>query len=227
MLGALVACSDSSEELVSPDMEEKETRTDAGTPAYYWAGGEKQTISLTDKKSYILFHSSNQETIIAKLEKQGIYISENEIFESGIYEKGMEETNDATSYFEECKWAGINLSCQEALAIPEILYASPYILDKKGYPKFCITALIYILSNGSKDYVEHAAKEYNAHYVGCRIGFGDYDVHYLVCTRHSKGNALEIANAIAESHLFVGAEPVIMGPYHGHGFSSEGPININ
>ena len=227
MLRALAACSDSSEELISLDKEENETRTDAGTPAYYWANGIKQAITLTDKKTYMLFHSSDQNAILSKLATMGYYIEEKDIHNSGIYPKGMEDTNEKTFYYDDCKWIGINLSCEQVLNIPEILYAAPYILNQEEEPKFCITNLVYVLTNGNKDFVEQISSDYQAYYLGYRTGYSGYNVHYLACDKNSKGNSLEIANALVEKHLFIGAEPVIMGPYHGHGFATEGPINNN
>ncbi len=225
MLGALAACSDSSEELVKPEEEKQETRTDAGTPAYYWSNGMKQAITLTNNKTYILFHPSDQETVLNKIAELGINVTLNEIFNSGIYAEGMEETNEKSLFFDECRWIGVDISCEQALTIPGVIYAAPYFLDQEERPKFCITSFINVSSNGSKELIEQVADEYQAYYLGYRTGYGDYTVHYIGCDKNSKGNALEIANALVESHLFVGAEPVIMGPSHGHGFATEGPIH--
>ncbi len=225
MLGALAACSDDSEVIIS-DSEVNETRTDnssyTGISSYYWVSGEKQAITLTDSKSYILFLSSDQDIVVSKLKEIGVTITEDEVYKSGIYEKGMEGTNNQTKYFEECEWAGVNLTCEQVLKIPEIIYAAPYFLDRNGNAKFCITSFIYVLTNGEKESVEQVAKAYDAHYIGYKTGFGDYNVHYIACTKQSKDNALGIANALVENHIFAGAEPVIMGPSHGHGFATEG-----
>ena len=207
MLGALAACSDSSEELVKPEKEALETRTHNATPSdYYWYNNKKTPIELDEEKSFILIHENDKMNVVSQLVEMGIKEEDIIFSDYGVYPNIFENPSETVYQFSDVLKATIAINYEKALKIPELIYAGPCILWINPHlQNIPMTNLIYVFCNNEANLIS-MAKEYNVLIFGKLQGF-DENVYVVACTRDSKGHTLDIANAFYESGLIKGAEP--------------------
>ena len=205
MLGALAACGDSSEEFGEP--KNQGTRAEDIIPAnYYWSGGKQYAITLSDTESFILFHGSDKEIVLSKLENFGLTREQIKITPYGILPNSFSIPNDNLYQFSDALKATISLNYEKAKEIDELIYAGPCILRLSEHlSNVPMTNLIYVFCNNTID-LEQIAQEYNVLILGKLHGLAE-SVYLIACTNSSKGHTIEIANAFFESGLFKGAEP--------------------
>ena len=207
MLGALAGCSDSSEELVKPEKESLETRTDDATASeYYWSNNKKIPIKLDYESSFIIFHENDREVVLSQLEELGIKEEDINFSDYGVYPNIFENPSETVYQFSDVLKATIAINYEEALKIPELIYAGPCVLWINPHlQNIPMTNLIYVFCNNEANLIS-MAKEYNVLIFGKLQGFNE-NVYVVACTRDSKGHTLDIANAFYESGLIKGAEP--------------------
>lgn len=207
MLGALAACSDDTEDI--SETENLKTRTEDPIPSdYYWSGGKKYSLKLSDSESFILFHENDKEIVLSKLKELGVTSEQIKVTPYGILPNNFSIPNDNLYQFSDALKATIPLNYMKAKEIDELIYAGPCILYLSEHlTNIPMTNLIYVFCNNTND-LERMAQEYNVLILGKLQLQGLADNVYLVaCTNSSKGHTLDIANAFFESGLFKGAEP--------------------
>lgn len=205
MLGALAACSDDTEDISEP--ENLKTRTEDPIPSdYYWSGGRKYSLKLSDTESFILFHESDKEIVLSKLEELGLIREQIKVNPYGVLPNNFCNPNDNVYQFSDALKATIPLNYMKAKEIEELIYAGPCILYLSEHlTNIPMTNLVYVFCNNTND-LERMAQEYNVLILGKLQGLAD-SVYLVACTNSSKGHTLDIANAFFESGLFKGAEP--------------------
>ena len=127
MLGALAACSDDSEVIGEP--ENLKTRTEDPIPSdYYWSGGKKHSLKLSDSESFILFHENDKEIVLSKLKELGVTSEQIKVTPYGILPNNFSIPNDNLYQFSDALKATIPLNYMKAKEIDELIYAGPCIL---------------------------------------------------------------------------------------------------
>ena len=109
MLGALAACSDDTEEI--SETENLKTRTEDPIPSdYYWSGGRKYSLKLSDTESFILFHESDKDIVLSKLEELGVTSEQIKVTPYGILPNNFSIPNDNLYQFSDALKATIPLN---------------------------------------------------------------------------------------------------------------------
>ena len=214
MLGALTACSDSSEEIVIQEVVQQEDIIPVGTRigdfivSYYWFKGGKVPIYLHDNSCMIIYHTEDEEIIVTKLEEMGL--SKDNMRSKAdyiLYPNGYENPSKAIYDYQDTKRATIGINYKQALKIPEIVYATPCvstdISTDKVYP---LSNFIYIEGNDFNK-IEKKANELNVDIIGRIRGVvGDY--YSAACNKESTGNPLEVAILFRNAGIL--AEPIFL-----------------
>ena len=212
MLGALAACSDDSEGIISLDTQEDTipvgTRIGEYLVSYYWFNGAKIPIYLHDNSCMIIYHAEDEEAIVARLEEMGL--TKDDMKSKADYiisPKDFENPQKVVYDYQDTKRATISNNYEQALNISEVVYATPCassdIFPEKIFP---ISNLIYVDGNNYAK-IEKIAKELNVDILGKISGIvGNY--YEIACNRNSKGNPLEVINACHNVGLI--AEPIFL-----------------
>lgn len=213
MLGALVACSDDSEAAIIPIDSQDETipvgtRLGESIVSYYWFNGEKVPIYLHDNSCMIIYHSADEDAIIAKLEEMGLTKDDMRSKADYIlYPNGYENPSKIIYDYQDTKRATISINYKQALEISDVIYATPCVSiftnTDKIYP---VSNFIYIKGNDFNK-IEKKANELNIDIIGKISGVvGDY--YSVACNRESTGNPLEVVILFHDAGIL--AEPIFM-----------------
>jgi len=202
-----VACNKEVSDLVK-QKEEVMTSADGITAKdYYWCEGQKISLTRLDKKSFLMYRSSDSLTLMSSLNKMGIEVNASNIMKYGY--GGTDLSGDAAKSLLDCQWAKVDINHISATAIPEVIYAAPYYKYLSGF-EFPLTNLVYVYLRKAEDItlLEKISKEYNVGIIG---KVPNIPLWYVVaCTKKSNGNALAVANSFYKSGLFDGAEPAFI-----------------
>lgn len=204
MLGALAACSDNSEELVIQEIQQEDiipvgTRIGDFIVSYYWFKGSKVPIYLHDTSCMIIYHSEDEDSIIAKLEEIGL--TKDDIkskVDYTINPNEFENPQQAVLAYQDTKRATISINYEKALEISEVIYATPCVSnDIIPEAVFPMSNFVYVDGNDFFK-IEKIAKELSVDILGKISGIvGNY--YEIACNKDSKGNPLEVANAFHDA----------------------------
>ena len=202
------ACQDAFIE--DPDTRYEETvntRAINGQEDYYWCKSNKIPIKRINTKSFILFKSSDKETLFKTMQEKGIRIDESDIAEFSY--DGTDMSGKDAKDFLDYSWAKVEISVDKANSYSEIVYAAPYYSGSDKY-SFPLTNLIYVTlkDDGDIGILERLAEENDLGIIGKFIGIPH--LYLASCTKESKGNALEMANVLHDSGYFEEAEPAFI-----------------
>jgi subtilisin family serine protease len=203
---AIVAC----RELIN---ESSELGNSHGTRAvdfkatdYYWHEGRQIPLLLQNGKKFILFKSSEEESIGNMLTKKGIdqFAPFVVVLSSNIirYDKNSLSTVDL-------RWAVVKTNETLNQAITSVIYEAPYFLSETG-KELGLSHLLYVKLNSNSDLskLETLAFSNNVEIIGNNEFMPLW--YTLACSKESNGNALEIANKFYETGLFVSCQPDLM-----------------
>ncbi len=201
----LVACN---KEIVPTDNDGDDnsiTKT-IGSTDYYWYQGKKIFLKQVENKSFIIYHISDKQSLISSLKKRGVDLDSSNMYP---YTVGPMNLNEGDSkIFSDCEWAEVSINHKTALLIPEVIYASPYYSDN-GW-EFPLTNLVYVHFNGYSELflLEKFAKECNAIILGqSPIPSNVFIMYIVLCTKDSKGNAMDVSNWLYDKKCFRAVEP--------------------
>lgn len=173
---------------------------------YYWYQGRKIALKKDENKKFILFRQEDGVKLSANftdfklMEPPSLVKLSPKIKLS--YPKG------ASLFSSSLMWTSVEVS-ESLTKHNEILYEAPYFTTEDGH-ELGLSHLFYVKLKSEKDVdilTEMAAK-LNVDI----IGYNEYMPlwYTLGCTKHSKGNALEVANIFYETNLFAEAQPDLM-----------------
>jgi subtilisin family serine protease len=173
--------------------------------SYYWYHGKKISISPTNGKFFILYHSYQKE----KLDFKNTKVSgcENSVI------MGLEKVTTDT-HANDYNWAIIEdfdeKQIKELKGKGIITYYSPYYISSIGNNKIGISNLFYVKLKNEKDIklLKQIANEHKVEILGRNKKLPLWFT--LACYDSSSGNAVKMANTFYESGLFDIAEPDIM-----------------
>ncbi|MBO7602192.1 MAG: hypothetical protein J6S94_04070 [Bacteroidaceae bacterium] len=204
MLVGLASCSGSKEEPFTGFDENTSTntrQTDVEYPFYYFKG-EKIGIELSDTKSYVLFREKDKEVLLNNLSERGVVFYEQHIrpfLQTQVSKKG-----DGYDKYIDCLWLEVDLNYKELNELPEVIYASPFVKASENGEWFPMTNKCYVHYYGDWDTLSKIVSDYNVEILGELASFENNYV--ILCTKESKGHALEVANALYETHLFAASQ---------------------
>ena len=217
MLALLAACSNDTEVVLEPEVQEivKGTDTrdaDDGTYWWYWSNSQKIHFTYLDTKAWIYYHPSDKEVIIQKLAERGLeLVEEVSNFRLGFYPPIYTNLGENANFYAECELNQVAASYKDIIDIPEILDACPNIQMEEAPIHECRgTSLIYVYTV-SNEVLQEIAEEYKVHILGTR---NDEILKFslVMCDKNSKGNAFEIARDLwGKNHI--GAEPALGGEF--------------
>ena len=205
VLAGLVSCSESKEE-TAINLETDsvvDTKTSGIEYPFYYFKGEKIGIELSETKSYVLFRETDKDVLFNKLSDKGVNYYEERIMpfrQSQVSKKG-----DAYDKYIDCLWVEVDLNYKELNELPEVIYAAPFERPRNPNESWCpMTNKCYVYYGGSMDTLSKIVSDYNAEILG---ELSEFALNYVIlCTKESKGHALEIANALYETGLFVSCQ---------------------
>lgn len=205
MLIVLASCSSSNDEpavFQTPDSS-VETRLTGIEYPYYYFKGEKIGLELSETKSYVLFREIDKDVLFNKLSDKGVNFYKERIMpfrQSQVCKKG-----DAYDKYIDCLWVEVDLNYKELNELPEVIYAAPFERPRNPNESWCpMTNKCYVYYGGSMDTLSKIVSDYNAEILG---ELSEFALNYVIlCTKESKGHALEIANALYETGLFVSCQ---------------------
>ena len=174
---------------------------------FYWSEGKKVHLKRIDNKSFIMFKSSDKETLINAMSENKIIIDESKIREYSY--SGTDMSGKAAKDFLDYSWAEVDINDSIAYSYPEIVYSAPYYTGSSSY-SFPLTNLIYVTlrDDGDVNKLEILAEENNLGIIGKHEGVPH--LYLASCTKESKGNALEMAKVLHDSGYFEEAEPAFI-----------------
>lgn len=192
-----ISCQD--EEFIPVNDGSLATRADSSRLVdYYWYMGEKYPIYRDSETSFVFFKNTDKEKLISELRDSDISFLESDISECSY--TGMELSEEATSYLEDCSWLKVHASHDKLYAFPEVRYAAPYYTSSEDSKfSFPLTNVLYVsLKEGYEPAkVRVIAKEHGMVYVGAYKEIPG--LYILVCDRNSSGNALEMADKLHDN----------------------------
>ena len=216
MLVGLTACSESKDEPTYVQEIETADNTRLAkltTEHYYYYNAEKIYVNYSDTQSYVLYHTSDEETIVNKLRDMGVSVYVDEAQEYGInqdiYPKAYETFGD-------CKFISVALDYKKVLEINEVVYASPHVQSLDNPSWWPMANRCAVAFTGDVEKLEEVVKDYNVIVWGKDpdIWSTAGDVYIIGCTRDSKCNALDLASKLYETGLFVWTDPCLLGIYY-------------
>lgn len=127
--------------------------------------GERIPIKRSEEKSFVLFKSSDENSIKTIFSKAHMQMDIDKI-KPFIYD-GTDNTGNAAKSFIDYQWAEVKTNYLSVNNIPEITYAAPYYIGPNG-DEFPLTNLMYIhlRSNGDFNILENFSKELNFGIIG-------------------------------------------------------------
>ena len=205
MLSCLASCSESKDEPFTGFDENTSTdtrQTDVEYPFYYFKG-EKIGLELSDTKSYVLFREADKEQLLVMLSERGVKVYEERMMpfqQSQVSKKG-----DAYDKYTDCLWLEVDLNYKELNELPEVIYAAPFERPRISNETWCpMTNKCYVYYGGNMDTLSKIVSDYKVELLGELNVFAHNYV--VLCTKESKGHALEIANALYETGLFASCQ---------------------
>ena len=205
LLIVLASCSSSNDEpavFQTPDSS-VETRLTGIEYPYYYFKGEKIGLELSETKSYVLFREADKEALLNKLSEKEVTVHKEEL--SSFYqEPAMRIKGEAYDKYTDCLWVEMDLNYKELNELPEVIYASPFVRASESGRWFPMTNKCYVWFYGGIDALSNILSEYKVEILGELDSFEN--VYVILCTKESKGNALEVANALYENGSVAVAE---------------------
>ena len=201
----MTSCSndmDEPAEVKEPETAVETRQTDIDYP-YYYFNGVKIGLELSETKSYVLFREIDKDVLFNKLSDKGVNFYKERIMpfrQSQVCKKG-----DAYDKYIDCLWVEVDLNYKELNELPEVIYAAPFERPRNPNESWCpMTNKCYVYYGGSMDTLSKIVSDYNAEILG---ELSEFALNYVIlCTKESKGHALEIANALYETGLFVSCQ---------------------
>ena len=215
MLSCLASCSESKDEptyIQEINSADNTRSVELTTEHYYYYYAEKIYFNYSDTQSYVLYHASDEETIVNKLRDMGASVNVDEAQEYGInqdlYPKAFETFGD-------CKFILVALNYKKVLEISEVVYASPHVQSLESPSWWPMANKCIVAYNGSLEELEQILIDYNVMLWGKDPDLFSVsgDVYIIGCTRDSKYNALDLAATLYETGLFVWTDPCLLGIY--------------
>lgn len=176
---------------------------------YYWLEKEKIPIQELEGKYRVMYYSSDMNVLQQKLAKVSIELNDIEEWKDYMY-PSVKKTSSNTTNFANLKIATIEGNFEEiSSALSDVFYWTPYYKMRNGQ-EIGITNLFYVKLNQGTNFakLEKLAKENAVEILGADEYLEGW--YYLACSRHSNGNALEMANLFYESGLFEYASPNLL-----------------
>lgn len=206
---SLASCQD---DLLYPEYEQGGiTKASDGTNDYYWFLGEKKNTTRIPGKFFVSFKREHKESLIDKLESIGINTASISILPCGF--EGVSIQEQAQKDILNRCWITLNTDEDTIRSLDEVEYIAPYytIDDHRDFP---LSNVVLVSLKSAADYklLETIAKELNVTIAGEYSGIPL--LYELVCTKQSKGNALEVANMIEEMQLFEYSQPSFLSAYY-------------
>jgi hypothetical protein len=174
--------------------------------SYYWHEGEKIALEKTGNKLCLLYYSADEDKLKEELAKAGVELGR----ATGEFKDYSDRLNTDMSgsgamkitNFKRMVISGNDLNAEKiATALHYMIYRGPSYKTKDGSSFWISEIVIVVLKPGtSLTQLEKLAKENAVEMIGRYIH--NPERYYLVCTRSSKGNALQMANLFYESGLF-------------------------
>lgn len=205
LLIVLASCSSSNDEpAINLETDSVvDTRLTSIEYPYYYFNGVKIGLELSETKSYVLFRETDKDVLFNKLSDKGVNFHEERIMpfrQSQVSKKG-----DAYDKYIDCLWVEVDLNYKDLNDLPEVIYAAPFERPRNPNESWCpMTNKCYVYYGGDMDTLSKIVSDYNAELLGELEAFEHNYV--ILCTKGSKGNALEIANALYETGLFVSSQ---------------------
>ena len=176
MLGALAACSDSSEELTQTD--DTVTRVDVQRPdVTFYSDGYTREAIFTENLAYIIFHEADKEAVVSALEKKkGASLTEtdtlffNDKADYPFRLRDFEIPAEGLYQYLDCMRAAIRMDYNDLKDIPEVIDAEPYFNftfpDHYDPYKFMPVSCAIRINSGFGEKLEETAKKANAIVLG-------------------------------------------------------------
>lgn len=208
---SVISCQDTIEEYANSEIEESVgTRADQDQEStdYYWFKDKKIPLRKVENKSFVLFKSKDENSLINALSKNKISIDASKIKKYDY--SGTDLSGNSAKTFIDFKCAEINIDVNIAYNYPEIVYAAPFFKTDVYPDEFPLTNLIYVFLKEGTDIalLEEIAEQYNIGLIGKFENF--QNLYVASCTKESQGNALEIANKLYDAKLFECIEPAFI-----------------
>ena len=205
----MISCQDNiNESTESLSKIQADTRAVSESNDYYWYKNEKIPLNKVEDKSFILFKSQDENSLLSALSKAKIRVDANNIKEFNYCDAHIirEDTTNYNGY----SWVEVNMGVKTAYQFPEVIYAAPYFNTEVFLDDFPLTNLIYVILKDDIDteLLKEVAEKNNVGVLGKYEGVPHLYIAH--CTKDSKGNALEMANAFYETGLFEAVEPGFM-----------------
>ncbi len=206
LLALTLVSSCNNEEPLFPDDQPEEVTT-RGEAHYVTQTGEIVWLWYVYNKSYVVFHSSNKDIVLSKLQAMGIEATDKMVQESDLLQCSAMFDVKTKAFDAQQEYLHIQVegNYEKILEIPEVSYACPFLND--GNSVYPMTDLFYVYTDNAPS-LEAMANENKAKVVG-KIGGLGIPMWVVACDRYSTKNSLDMANAFSKSGLFDGAEPAV------------------
>lgn len=200
MLTGFTSCGNSEDEVIIPS-DPGETRAEEQERPFYWCEHKKHYFDWDESTSWVLYHAADEETVLAALAEKGVDVKEVKLFGSGVGAIGF-ASPEAKAYWTDCKRAEVKIHYKEAMAIPEVLYATPYVsLTGISFP---MTNLICVYTHRLGE-LKKEIKKYGVELLGYFPGLGS-PAYYIYCTKESLYPVLEVSHKLYDTGLFDGLD---------------------
>jgi tetratricopeptide (TPR) repeat protein len=184
------------------------------TDEYYLFGERRIPVQRVDNKFYVLFRDLDEQQVEHKLTEAGItIIALRSKYHSHLITAFTEDDSDERDITDKKVAVTIEGNYEQAAHIlSTALYWAPYYRTEDGH-EMGLTELFTVVfkPNTTLAQLEKLAKENSVELIGRDRYEHTLNWYRLVCTRLSKGNALEMANLFFDSGLFETAFPSFIG----------------
>ena len=188
-----------------------QTRAAGVTGTYYWYNGEKIYLTPKNDKQFILFKTSDANSLSSLFTASAPGTSKAETsMQKVVLSSHLEPIDENNSLpAEDYSWATISTNDLNAAKSSAIIYSAPYFTLPDG-KEAGLSHLFYVKVKSIKDLrtLQQFAEENKVTILG-RNGYMR-DWYTLSCTNESAGNALDMANIFYETGLFEACQPDLM-----------------
>lgn len=188
-----------------------QTRAAGVTGNYYWYNGEKIYLTPKADKQFILFRTSDANSISSLLPASAAGKSPTETsIQKVVLSARLKPIDENSSLItEDYSWTTISTNDLNAVRSTAIIYSAPYFTLPDG-KEAGLSHLFYVKAKSIKDYrvLQQFAEENKVKVLGRNEYMRDWFT--LSCTNESAGNALEMANKFYENGPFESCQPDLM-----------------
>jgi hypothetical protein len=179
--------------------------------SYYWHKGEKIPLTIEKHKKFVLYENQQAENAILYFEDNNWKIvkkdRDNSVDRVVPHNNGIRNEMLYWSVLEKDRDGFTDSQIQQLSN--QVLYVSPFFRTQNG-EEVGLSHIFYVKLKKAEDIeiLEEFEKENNVEIIGNNKFMPMW--YTLVCTKNSKGNALQMANLFYESGQFSSAEPDLM-----------------